>query len=98
MGRINGTVSQNHCHEYGKVIRHNTLIDGYVPMLREVQGVVSLAWGCYDVFSEQITSNRRQGIIGRARINDGVINLVFSPIVVFSLGFFAGISQCESSM
>ncbi|MFI5343281.1 MAG: hypothetical protein ACHQUC_03575 [Chlamydiales bacterium] len=82
--------SRSRDQTFGNIKRHNTIIDGYRPLLREIQGLVALIVGSYNVLTAATSeTNARQSVLGRVRIKDGMINLMLSPIVIISLVFFA---------
>ena len=74
------------------ITRHNTKIDGYIPVIREVEGVLSLiqgisntAFGCL-----MPATNEEMKLNGYAQLKDGVINISHSPIVYGAIGYFFG--------
>lgn len=64
------------------VTRSNTYIEGYIPLIRELQGLISLIDGLssYIYYGLAPTTNERELIIGRAHLKDACINLAVSPI------------------
>lgn len=65
----------------GTLKRCNTQVDGYVPIIRELEGL-------YFIFNGMISGLANQGISARsyAQLKDGVINLAYSPITYTALG------------
>lgn len=74
-----------------EVLRHNTLIDGYVPIIREIQGMLSLIQGFANVMFGAMASltNEELSLRGRAQLKDGIINITYSPLTIAAIGFVA---------
>jgi hypothetical protein len=72
-------------------INRNTLTNGYIPVIREFQGVYQLLNGVNSLVLYGIApvTNEKLSDIGKANINNGLTNLLYSPIIWFSLGFYA---------
>lgn len=64
------------------VLRSNTYTEGYFPIVRELEGLISLIKSLDNLLSYACdpTTNERSGIIGNAQLLDAWINLGVSPI------------------
>ena len=72
------------------IARHNTKIDGYIPVIREVEGVLSLIQGIWNTAFGCLApaTNEEMKLNGYAQLKDGVINISHSQIVYVAIGYF----------
>lgn len=70
------------------VERHNSFIDGYVPIKRELEGILSLIQGISNVAFGMMAPATNEGLYvrGQAQLKDGMINIVYSPIPYLIIG------------
>lgn len=61
------------------VNRGNTLLDGYIPVLRELQGVTWLAMGGIHTFLV-FAGGDKAVLLAKGCFKDGLINLTYSPL------------------
>lgn len=89
------TVNETYKSQFGLedivVERNNSLTAGYVPVIRELEGVSYIVQGVANTLFGALApmTNEPLSIRGKAQISDGLINLGASPIVWFALGFAA---------
>lgn len=66
-----------------QIQRSNTQIDGYIPVVREIEGALFLVQGAHNVFIGVLapTTNEPAFLKGKAQLKDAAINLTQSPIM-----------------
>lgn len=78
----------NITHQCYFVPMHNTRTHGYVPVVRELQGIAALVVGSLKCTLGMIApvANEEMYFEGRVKLWDGAVNLIASPITWIGVG------------
>lgn len=96
MNNVNREIYPSSFGGHIEVSRHNTLIDGYVPIIRELQGILSVIQGISNVTFGAMApmTNEELLIRGQVQLKDGAINIAYSPLTITAIGFLTMKAMC----